>query len=100
MSCQKIQSQTFQDVNLPLFSLFGPILDEVMRSEFFLKKLDKRNFARTHVGGKFLNDNCYFFSAEKVLVSMAKYHLERGHISCKKCDKGGVGSPSSGTIII
>lgn len=86
-------SKTFPDKNLI-------ILDEVMKSVSFLQKLDRKNITRTHVGEKFLNDNCYFFSPEKVLVSMAKYHLERGRTSCKPCDKRGVGVNELGKNII
>lgn len=64
-------------------------LDQEVQSKSFLEKLSSHNTTRSHHGEKFLKDNCYLFSAEKVLVSFAKFHLERGHIYCRQCDKGG-----------
>jgi hypothetical protein len=64
------------------------LLDQFMESKSFLNELDHKNIMKRS-GDEFLNDNCFFFSAEKVLVSMARYHLERGHMHCKKCDRGG-----------
>jgi len=66
-------------------------LDNFIESESFIEKLNQGNLLSAHTGDAFLHDNCFRFSAEKVLVSMARYHLERGHIYCKgKCDRGGV----------
>jgi len=65
------------------------ILDHFIESESFIKKLNESNLLSAHFGDKFLNDNCFSFSAEKVLVSMARYHLERGRSHCTSCDLGG-----------
>ena len=65
------------------------ILDHFISSESFIEKLNKSNLLTAHFGDKFLNDNCFSFSAEKVLVSMARYHLERGRMHCASCDLGG-----------
>ena len=64
-------------------------LDQEVQSKSFLEQLSSHNTTRSHHGEKFLKDNCYLFSAEKVLVSFAKFHLERGHVYCRQCDKGG-----------
>lgn len=66
-------------------------LDNFIESESFVEKLNQGNLLSAHTGDEFLHDNCFRFSAQKVLVSMARYHLERGRIYCKgKCDRGGV----------
>ena len=81
----------------PAVEMIG--LDNFIVSESFLENLDRGNLLSAHTGDAFLHDNCFRFSAEKVLVSMARYHLERGHVYCKgKCDRGGVdtnGKPRS-----
>ena len=64
-------------------------LDQFMSSETFVNSLVQKNLMKRS-GAEYLKDNCFFFSAEKVLVSMARYHLERGHTHCSKCDKGGI----------
>jgi hypothetical protein len=65
------------------------LLDQFMTSESFVDRLVQKNLMKRS-GAEFLKDNCFFFSAEKVLVSMARYHLERGHSHCSQCDRGGV----------
>mmetsp|Transcript_27716 Transcript_27716/g.42458 ORF Transcript_27716/g.42458 Transcript_27716/m.42458 type:complete len:434 (+) Transcript_27716:63-1364(+) len=65
------------------------LLDEFIESESFVEKLNKSNILSSHTGKKFLNDNCFVFSAEKVLISMSRYHLERGRMHCESCDRGG-----------
>lgn len=74
-------------------------LDDFIESESFIEKLNQGNLLSSHDGDAFLHDNCFRFATEKVLVSMARYHLERGHIYCNKnkCDRGGVNV--SGPII-
>jgi hypothetical protein len=64
------------------------LLDRFLSSKPFLEKLTQNNIMKRS-GDEFLNDNCFLFSAEKVLASMARYHLERGRVHCKKCDRGG-----------
>lgn len=64
-------------------------LDEYVASHNFQELLNHHNLTRSHYGERFLYDNCYQFSAEKVLVTFANFHLERGHAHCKNCDKGG-----------
>ena len=63
-------------------------VDQFMRSKSWLDKLVHNNIMKRS-RGEFLNDNCFIFSAEKVIASMARYHLERGHMHCKACDRGG-----------
>ena len=65
------------------------LLDEFIESESFIEKLNKSNVLSSHTGKKFLNDSCFVFSAEKVLISMSRYHLERGRMHCESCDRGG-----------
>jgi len=65
------------------------LLDQFITSETFVDSLVQKNLMKRS-GAEYLKDNCFFFSAEKVLVSMARYHLERGHTHCSKCDKGGI----------
>jgi len=65
------------------------LLDEFIESESFVEKLNKSNVLSSHTGKKFLNDNFFVFSAEKVLISMSRYHLERGRMHCESCDRGG-----------
>jgi hypothetical protein len=66
------------------------MLDQVITSASFLEKLSEEQVLSVHSKDDFLNDNCFRFSAEKVIVSFARYHLERGHGYCKgSCDRGG-----------
>lgn len=65
------------------------ILDQLVESDSFVETLNEQNLLSAHVGDKFLKDNCFRFSAEKVVVSMARYHLERGHSHCESCDRAG-----------
>lgn len=74
------------------------LLDRFMTSETFVDSLVQKNLMKRS-GAEFLKDNCFFFSAEKVLVSMARYHLERGHMHCKNCDKGGATKGSLASLI-
>lgn len=62
------------------------ILDDLIESESFVEKLNDNSFLSVHTDGQFLSDNCFRFSAAKVLVSMSRYHLSLGHANCKKCD--------------
>jgi hypothetical protein len=64
------------------------LLDQFMKSKLLLDKLVHKNIMKRS-RGEFLNDNCFIFSAEKNIASMARYHLERGHMHCKTCDRGG-----------
>ena len=70
------------------------LLDEFIESPSFVEKLNESNILLSHTGKEFLNDNCFVFSAEKVLVSMSRYHLERGRMHCESCDRGGSFSSS------
>lgn len=74
------------------------ILDQFITSDSFMEKLKESDLLSVHSGDDFLKDNCIRFSAEKVLVSLARYHLERGHIHCRSCDPGGV--MVAGTAIV
>ena len=65
------------------------ILDRITKSQLFLDKLENSSLV---TGQQLLDDNCFRFSAEKVLIQFAKFHLERGHISCASCDYKGVHS--------
>jgi len=65
------------------------ILDQVVESRSFIEKLNTKKILSAHFGDAFLNDNCFRFSAEKVIASMSRYHLERGHAHCSSCDRGG-----------
>ena len=65
------------------------ILDQFIESRSFIQMLNTKKMLRAYFGDAFLNDNCFRFSAEKVLASMARYYLERGHAHCKPCDRGG-----------
>jgi hypothetical protein len=53
--------------------------------------IEKLNQGNLHSEDAFLQDNCFHLHSEveKVIVSMARYHLERGHTHFKKCDRGG-----------
>lgn len=74
------------------------ILDQFIMSDSFMEKLKESDLLSVHSGDDFLKDNCIRFSAEKVLVSLARYHLERGHIHCSSCDPGGL--MVAGTAIV
>ena len=74
-------------------------VDHFIESESFIETLNKRNLVSAHVGDKFLNDNCFRFGAERVLASMSRYHLDRGHTHCQSCDRGGSVN-ANGTPII
>ena len=66
------------------------MIDRVITSKSFLKKLSEKQALSVHSIDDFLNDNCFRYNAEKVLVKFARYHLERGHGYCKgSCDRGG-----------
>jgi hypothetical protein len=80
-------SQTFKDT-FPTKEMI--MIDQVMKSKSFLEKLNKNQVLSVHSEDDFLIDNCFRFSAEKVIVNFARYHLERGHGYCKgSCDRGG-----------
>ena len=81
-SLQKKISEAF-----PQWSMIS--VDHLIESESFIEKLKKKNLLSAHVGDVFLNDNCFRFAAERVLTSMSRYHLDRGHAHCKRCDQGG-----------
>ena len=63
-------------------------LDQFMTSTSFVDTMLQKNVTKRS-GAEYLNDNCYFFSAEKTIISMAGYHLERGRAHCAPCDPGG-----------
>ena len=67
-------------------------LDRKIGSESFLKELDTEGLLKSHTMEQFKEDNCFKFSAEKVLMEFASFHLERGHTHCRKCDRGGSSS--------
>mmetsp|Transcript_60531 Transcript_60531/g.89802 ORF Transcript_60531/g.89802 Transcript_60531/m.89802 type:complete len:434 (-) Transcript_60531:103-1404(-) len=73
--------------------------DQFIESESFLEKLDKSNILSSHIGDAFLKDNCFRFGAERVLVSMSRYHLDRGRNHCEQCDRGGSVSADGFPII-
>ena len=64
-------------------------LDRKIGSESFLEELDTEGLLKSHTMEQFKEDNCFKFSAEKVLMEFASFHLERGHNHCRKCDRGG-----------
>ena len=64
-------------------------VDRIMVSRLFLDKLENSSL---FTGQQLLDDNCFRFSMEKVLIQFSKFHLERGHISCASCDYKGVHS--------
>jgi hypothetical protein len=66
------------------------VLDQFIMSKSFIEKLNESKLLSVHSEDDFLNDNCFRFSAEKVLVPLARYHLERGHTHCSNCDRGGL----------
>ena len=63
-------------------------LDKFMTSTSFVDTMLQKNVSKRS-DTEYLNDNCYIFSAERVILSMARYHLERGRSSCTACDRGG-----------
>lgn len=74
------------------------LLDDFIQSKSFIARLEEEQLLSVHSGeGLFLNDNCFRFSVDKVIASMARYHLERGHAYCSRCDPGG--SPTDHPII-
>ena len=75
------------------------MLDDFIESQPFVEKLNDKKLLSAHIGDKFGKDNCFRFSAEKTLVSMARYHLERGHAHCHSCDRGGSINENGGILI-
>lgn len=65
-------------------------VDDVIVSPSFLTRLRQNEGFATDVGARILQDNCYRWQILKVIIAISETHLERGHISCNKCDLGGV----------
>ena len=89
-------TKKFQDTFPPNTSI--TFVDDVVESEAFHSKLlqtklpgitqDIENHLQLAL--RLVEDNCFRWQVLKVLIAISKVHLERGHISCKECNKGGI----------
>jgi hypothetical protein len=73
-------------------------LDQFMTSKSFVDKMLQKNLTKRN-RAEYLNDNCYFFNAEKAIISLARYHLDRGRSHCATCDPGGSVKDPFATLI-
>lgn len=65
-------------------------LGEILESNNFVKQITETHVVSIHQGERFVQDNCFRYRAEKVAMEVARFHLERGHGHCSKCDYKGV----------
>lgn len=70
------------------------VVDDLIKTDALLAKLDDEasdgEGLPQNMPSRLADDNCYSWQALKVIISLSKIHLERGHMSCQTCDVGGV----------